>query len=340
VHKLIDKNGNVIYGSFDEPIQFNHEDFKLRNFFGKEVTGLRKKIAFNTFNYIAVTTDEFIAGFATVNLGYANNIFGYIHRYDTGEFFETNRILLPSKISFPGNPDMHDIEYKGRGADYHVRKSHKDGTLDIACLFGDKLAINGRFAYSLRDKPLRVVNPSCGDPRRYTFTEKCPLFNPKNVSVIFNGEELINDKSRVTGIYDWSGGYLNRNTNWFWSAFAGTGNKKQHIGANFAALTNESYYSENAVWVDNHRSRIPRVIYDIDMENPMDSDWKIFSEDGAIDLTFRPRGRRTQRLNAFFVKLDFRQMLGDFSGKITDEKGKPVTLKNVRGISEIHLSHW
>ncbi|HNX57758.1 MAG TPA: DUF2804 domain-containing protein [Spirochaetota bacterium] len=340
MRKLIDNTGKVIYGSFDEPMRFNHEDFKLRNFFGKEIRGIRKRIAFNTFNFISINTDDFIVGLAAVNLGYINNLFGYVHRFESGEFFETNRILLPSKISFPGDPDNYDATFNGRNIYFHIHKSHKEGALDLECSFEGKLSVTGRFAFSLKNKPLRVANPSCGDPYRYTFTEKCPLFAPEDMSVIFKGEELVHNIPDVTGTYDWSGGYLNRNTNWLWSAFAGTDTKGHRVGANFAALTNESYYSENAIWIGSKRTRIPRVIYDIDIDDPTGSDWRIFSEDGKIDLTFRPLGRRGQKLNAFFVKLDFRQMFGNFSGKITGDDGKSVTLKNVRGVSEMHLSHW
>ncbi|HEY1405599.1 MAG TPA: DUF2804 family protein, partial [Spirochaetota bacterium] len=128
--------------------------------------------------------------------------------------------------------------------------------------------------------------------------------------------------------------------NWFWSAFSGSSENGKRLGANFAALTNESYYSENAVWIENNRIRIPRIIYDVDLDDPFGSEWKIFSEDGQVRLRFKPLGKRNQRMNAMLIKLDFQQLFGEFNGTIIDEKGKKITIKGIRGVSEIHLSHW
>ena len=46
MYKLIGENNKVNYGSIDEVIDFNYKDFKLLNFFGKELKGFVKNNAF------------------------------------------------------------------------------------------------------------------------------------------------------------------------------------------------------------------------------------------------------------------------------------------------------
>ncbi|EMI69489.1 DUF2804 domain-containing protein [Leptospira noguchii] len=71
--KIIGTENKVNYGVFDGPVEFNHKEFQLLDFFGKEISGFRKRFAFKKFNYIGIITDEFLIGFAAVSLGYVYN---------------------------------------------------------------------------------------------------------------------------------------------------------------------------------------------------------------------------------------------------------------------------
>jgi len=68
MYKLIGNNNKVNYGCIDEPIEWNYEEFKLLDFFNKEVKGFKKNFAYHQFNYIGITAGEYIVGFATVDL--------------------------------------------------------------------------------------------------------------------------------------------------------------------------------------------------------------------------------------------------------------------------------
>ena len=338
MYKLIGENNKVNYGSVDELLDFNYMDFKLLDFFDKEIKGFKKKFAFHTFNYIGIISENYLIGVAVVNLGYLANIFAFIYDYKKGKIYECITNQLPSKIDFPLNPDEYEIKFSGKNISLKINKSHKKNQLLISGIFDGKLEISAMFNYGLKNKPLRVINPSCGDPHRFTFTEKCSPLSVKQVSIKFEGNDLNIKPQNTTAIYDWSGGYLNRNTNWLWSAFGGQSNKNM-IGANFAALVNESYYPENAFWINNKRTRTSNVIYDINMNNPYE-DWRIFTENGDVDLVFHPFGERSDKRNMFFVKLNFRQFIGEYSGKFKDQKVKIVKFEKIRGLAEIHYSLW
>jgi len=338
MYKLIGENNKVNYGSIDEPIDFNYKDFKLLNFFGKEIRGLKKKFAFHKFNYIGIITDDYLVGFAAVSLSYMHNVFAYLFDYKKGLLFEYNTIGLgdEKKLLFPVNPDEYEIRFKKGKTKLHVSKSHSQGMINIDADFEGKLKVESSIPYNLENnQPLRVLNPS--EPSRWTFTEKCSPLTPESIEVSYEGMEL--KYKKVSILYDWSGGYLRRNTNWYWAAFSGILPGDTKIGANIAALVNESCFNENAFWINGKRTRSYQCIFDFDVSDPY-KPWHIWNEAGTIDLRFVPEGERAENINALFIKTAFRQFVGRFSGILKPENGTPVEFGDVYGFTEYHRAKW
>jgi hypothetical protein len=343
VYKIIGDNNKVNYGCIDEPIEWNFKDFKLLDFFGKEIKGLKKKFAYHKFNYIGVSAGKYMFGFAAVNLGYAYNVFTFLYEQKKGMIFSYDKKspIKGKKFSFPDNPDEYLMEYKTKKDELTVIKSHKDKKLEIRGNFGQKFLFEADFKFSIEDnQPLRVLNPS--QPTRWTYTEKFSPLRPENLAVYFDGQQLDMPKHHAIAIYDWSGGYLRRETNWYWASMGGILEDETAVGANFAALVNETYYSENAFWIDNQRTRVPRLIFDFDNADPY-KPWHIYSEDGLVDLTFTPEDERNDKVNLGPLgKSTFRQFLGEFKGFYSPdgtEKAR-VDVSGIRGFCEIHRAIW
>jgi Domain of unknown function (DUF2804), C-terminal/Domain of unknown function (DUF2804), N-terminal len=339
--KLIGENNKVNYGCIDEGIEWNYQDFILRDFFNKEIKGLKKKLAYHQFNYIGITAGDYIVGFAVVDLGAIKNVFGFLYAKGEGILLESDDKCLGNskKMDFPRNPDEYNIKFDSGKTTIRIEKSHKKGVLNIDCNFKGRLKVKGTFPYSMeKNHPLRVLNPS--DPNRFTFTEKCGPLQPSELELSLDDKALEYDSKTVTAIYDWTGGYLRRETNWYWTAFGAVLPDKTSIGANLAAFVNETYFSENAYWINNKRSRISRVIYDFDTLDPY-KPWHIYDEDGTIDLTFLPEGERNDKINAGpIVKTIFRQFVGTFEGFLKPEGDKKIEFKDVKGFCETHRAIW
>jgi len=338
MYKLIGENNKVNYGSIDEPIDFNYKDFKLLNFFGKEIKGIKKKFAFHKFNYIGIIADEYLVGFAAVSLGYMHNVFAYLFDYKKGVIYEYNAIGLgdEKKLLFGVNPDEYEISFRKGRTKLHITKSHTQGKLIVDADFEGRLKVNAIIPYNLENsKPLRVLNPS--EPSRWTFTEKCSPLVPESIGVSFEGLEL--EYTNVSVLYDWSGGYLRRHTNWYWAAFSGILPDTMQIGANIAALVNESYFNENAFWINGNRTRSHQCIFDFDVSDPY-KPWRIWNEAGTIDIKFNPEGERSENINAVLIKTAFRQFVGKFSGILKPENGNSVEFSDVYGFTEYHRAKW
>ena len=340
MQRLIGERGKVGYGCLDGPVLFNHEDFPLRNRFGRPLGALRRRLALGAFTYLGILGDGFLVGLAAVRLGYAATVFGYLFDFGTGAFWECSVKDLPSRLAFPMDPDEGTVRYEGRGCRLVLDKSHRRETLLLEGGFGGRLEVKARFPCGFPLMPLRVVNPSCGDPLRFTFTEKCAPLRPEELSVRFDGVERVASLAATAAVYDWSGGYFNRHTNWLWAALAGVLPDGTAVGANFAALVNESFYPENAFWMEGRRVRLAQVIFDYDPLEPRREDWRIFTEDGRVELRFRALGERGERTRLPVLQVNSRQFFGEYTGWLRDPEGRSVRLERMRGVAEVHLSMW
>lgn len=341
MHKLIGENNRVNYGCIDQPIEWNYEKFRLLDFFGKEIRGIRKRLVYHQFNYIGMTAGEYIIGFALVDLGYLRNVFAFIYEKGRGVLFESDDKCpgFSKKMSFPRNPDNYTAAFKSRKTSVRIEKSHDKGTFQVECSFKNRLKFNADFPFSIAShQPLRVLNPSV--PTRFTFTEKCAPLVPDSFELFLDGRPLEYDPDKVCAVYDWSGGYLRRETNWYWTALGAVLDNKTSIGANFAAFTNETYFSENAFWINHQRTRAPRVIYDFDASDPYGT-WHIYDEAGSVELFFKPEDERSDKVNGGpFIKMNFRQFVGEFDGMFKPAGGEEISFSRVKGFCEIHRSVW
>ncbi|MBW1989100.1 MAG: DUF2804 domain-containing protein [Deltaproteobacteria bacterium] len=338
---VIQKNGQPHYGLFEGPVDFNHQDFILRNFFGKPVGGLRRRLAFHAFNFLGVRAPGLLAGVAAVDLGYGHLLFAYAHSFSRGTLFSWQaRGPGKGKLSFPKNPDEYTITYEKGKNRLLVEKSHADGRLFAAADLGGRFKLLVSAPYGFENQPLRVLNPS--EPFRWTFTEKAAPVLPEAVEVVVDGEILAADPREASLVVDWSGGFMRRETNWYWAAFSTAGGGTaagQPAGANFAALTNESFYAENAFWTPPGRTRVPRVTFSFDVED-LYKPWRVADEKGLVDLTFTPSAERGEKVNALLIKSFFRQFFGVYRG-VLRPPGKPrVEIHGVEGFAEFHRALW
>lgn len=343
MYKIIGENNKVNYGCIDQPIEWNYKDFKLLNFFNKEVKGLKKKFAYHKFNYIGLNSDTYTFGFAVVDLGYIYNVFAFLYEEGKGVIYSYDKKGIPNKkvLSYSENPDEYIIDYKTGKDKLVVIKSHSNKKLEIKGNFGNKFIFESDFNFSIdENNPLRVLNPSI--PTRWTYTEKCSPLMPNTISVYFDGQKLDMPRSKTVAIYDWSGGYLRRETNWYWASMGGILKNDTTVGANFAALVNEAYYSENAFWIDNQRTRVARVIFDYNLADPY-LPWHIFSEDDLVNITFTPGGERSDKVNLWpVIRTHFQQFVGSFEGYFSpDGKEKSrIQIDGIKGFCELHKALW
>ncbi len=340
---IVDSDGQVCPGCFDEPVNFNYRDYRYRDFFGREKRGWAKRRRFHAFHYLGLVSESWTFGLALIDLGYAKTMFSFLRHREEGQLFfrDWKGPGFSRRLEIPRQPDAHTIRFRGKKGDsITLEKSLEE--LRIDCRLGP-LDLQAEVPYRREThQPLRVLSPS--SPSCWTFTEKAaPLF-PRALSLRLNGKELPLSPRTSPFVYDWSAGYMRRETNWYWASLGGRLEDGRGFGANLAALVNESFYNENAFWVvsaphQKTRRRLSPVIFAMDQDD-LYRPWHLYTEDRTLDLTFTPEGETGQRVNAGPLKTRFRQLFGTFSGTARTAEGESLAVKEIPGFCEYHRALW
>jgi len=335
---IIDKDGNVIIGMINnQEINFNYKDYRLLNFFDKEVHGIKKRFKFHHFNYYALLSENYVLAFAVVDLGYIKNMFLYLYDYSGKFLIKTEKKLLPflKNLDFPINPDTYLIEFKEGNQFLSVKKDFSKKSLIVNANIKE-LNLSFEASYGMDNFPLKTVMPA--GHNGWTFTEKCSNINEiKDIKIIYNSKKL--DFSNSSLIYDWSGGYLKRETNWIWASFSGIAKNNETVGANFAAMVNETYDSENIFWINNKPFKEDIILFNYNKNAPYNP-WEIENKAKTVKIKFFPRDEINDNTNAFLVKNSFVQFIGKFKGYFLDENNNKVEFDNLSGVTEIHKALW
>ena len=330
--QLIDKNGKPSYGYFDGPVtSLAIENFQYFTDMDSPASRLAKYFHFKQFQFISLISKNFVIGVAIADIRYVGTSFCYLYDIQNNELVEETWLrplglgyrLTPSPMTGSASIGNMGIEINDGIWSLSINTKHiiADITLSPA---KDSL-------------PLALCNPT--GYSGWTYTQK---HNALDVS----GQLTVNGKleplENALAGYDFSAGFMRRETSWRWASINGRNNTGT-IGLNLAAGVNETGLNENAFWLNGQRHLLGPVHFDFQrIKNTSDNHlpWHIYSYDGRVDLTFTPKNCRQERLNLLFLKSNFCQYLGHYSGFIIDGDGKKHQLDKVLGLTEDHFARW
>ncbi len=329
--KLIDNSGFPKFGRFDfEFNEINYKDYKYLNPYGKEIFGLRKKLAYKSFQYLGGISEKLILGVAIADLKFINSAFVYI--YDTINkkiIYENFKNLFSFGIDSTNLPGTGSMKFKKRNIKIEMNK-----TLDskLLKLNSKNIKLDLEFIEK-KIEPLRICTKSGVNSWVYVRkTAGCKMVGKIESELgNFNAEDL-----SMFGHNDFSLGYMRKETFWNWSFF-NSKIEENIIGVNLSSSVNETEFSENSIWINGKLFQLPQVSFIYDKLNLM-NEWKIVSSDKSIDLKFIPEGNYKESINAFILGSNFNQLYGKYSGKIKLDIEYKFT--NIYGYAEDHYAKW
>lgn len=173
----------------------------------------------------------------------------------------------------------------------------------------------------------------------WTFTRKAAGHNVTG-QLRWRNRTVDLSQTHARGIHDWSAGFMRRETFWNWTALTTTLPDGRALGLNLSCGVNETSFSENCLWLNGNRHRLPLVNFVYDRQNLM-RPWRIEDEDGRVSLVFHPdRIARKERLNAWVVASNFQQIFGRYTGRLETKTGEIISLEQQPGFAEWHYARW
>lgn len=327
---LIKPDGQPEYGHFDGiPKQLGVEYFDYRNVMDRRIGALGKYFHYKQFQFVSLFTPRYIIGIAVADIRYLSSAFCYLYDRDNNALVEQtwlrplalDKQITPSCYHGKTAISKDKIQFIIEHGRWHIKATSRHLALDV---------LLHPPADSL---PLSVTTPT--GYSGWTYTQK---HNALSVTgrLIIDGEEQ--NLTHALAGYDFSAGYMRRETSWRWASI-NTEIQDTTLGLNLAAGVNETGSCENALWVNGQRQLLVPVHFQFSRQHIVQP-WHIYSENGQIELTFTPLNKRSEKLNFWLLKSNFRQFIGHFSGVITDNDGRQHTLNNVLGLTEDHYAKW
>ncbi|MDY0161959.1 DUF2804 domain-containing protein [Desulfobotulus sp.] len=321
------ETGRVRYGRYTGPCRINLKDFILKTPMGCTLPRSLLPLRYRQFVFFGVSDQDFSAGIALADLKYVQQAFFYA-KPDAGPFWVRTlaRSLFPPS---PMDPESEFPDFSFNHGDFHL--SFLNGTLRACCG-------NAHLEVQLEKEPppLRLCTQT--GYRGWTFTRKAaPITAHGHFRKGHFHRELLPFSCRV--LTDRTCGLLRRETFWNWAAAASLLPDGRNFGMNLAWGVNETGFTENRIWLDDHPVDLGPVFFHVP-ENRSQDLWHIHNEDKSINLHFHPLGTLSQRFNAGLMATDFVQNTGRFTGRIHLPSLPALELSATPGWTEDHYVRW
>lgn len=269
--------------------------------------------------------DSFIVSMAIVDAGYISTAFIYFYSMDTGKFHE-EKAVLPFGFASDFSPSLY-TDWKLTAAPKQWLISPTKKGL-FFCYEGVRLFAN--FTINFEQEGLNTIAPVRGGLFNYTY---------KNVALSSEGQFVFDGnrymaKNKNAAI-DFTLGYPPSHTFWNWACLSGETDNGMLLGINLVGDFNNGL--ENCLWLDSKPIPLGQAVFSY--EKPIDKNkLKLHTEDNILDITFEPIGARSENLDLLFIKSQFTQPFGIFSGTL--KQGETEHFIKGKGVVEEHFAVW
>lgn len=332
---IIDANGKPVFGQFDTiPRELNIERFDYRTSMDNPSNRWQQYFHYKQFQFVSLVTANYVIGVAIADIRYLGSAFCYVYNISDDSLEEQSwlRPLSVGKLT-TASPYQGLTHIANRRIQFTINKGVWQVDINTE-------QVKAKLQLTSRDESQPLSMTTQTGYSGWTYTQK---HNALSVSgeLTINGGDV--DLTHALAGYDFSAGYMRRETSWRWASINTHLIDQQAtlypLGLNLAAGVNETGTCENALWVQGVKHPLPAVYFEFDRDDTAQP-WQIHTEDRRIDLTFTPINNRSEKLNFILLKSNFRQFIGYFSGSIEDNDGVVHRLDQVLGLTEDHFARW
>lgn len=334
--KLIE-DGKPQYGLFEEGVAcVNYRDHQPYSVMDRRRGSLTKRFAPNQFQFVGMLSESLVLGLAIVDLKLVSNAFFYLYEPETDRLREWSFLQpLARKTTIPDTPNAGESSFSKGRAQFQIQCSGARRTLKVR--IGSELSLDAVIETPDTLKPLCVCTRAGYDG--WVFTQKAAGLSVVSGQLRWQERRFDLVEEKLHALYDWTAGFMRRDTFWNWSSISGVLADGRRLGVNLAAGVNETGFTENGFWLDGDFTKVDTVAFEFDRLNPL-KPWRVTSFDGRIDLRFQPLGLRKECLNLILMASNFKQLFGYYEGELRTVSGETITVHKQMGFAEDHFARW
>ncbi|MDP2715056.1 DUF2804 domain-containing protein [Rheinheimera sp.] len=330
-NNLLGTDGLPRFGYFASPVtRLNLAQFTYYNVMDRPASALAKYLHYKQFQFVSISHADWQIGVAIADIRYAASAFCYFYQRSTQQLDEIS-LLKPFSlgVQMSNTPVAGSARINGK---QHICLTPKGYNWQLT-LQGELLSGNLMLHGGENAQPIALCTPT--GYNGWTYTQK---HNALALSGELHYRGTALDLSTALAGYDFSAGYMRRETSWRWGSISAT-LPQGRFGLNLANGVNETGATENCLWLDGRLQLLPPVSIGLNRQQPTQP-WQFSSTDQQVCLQFTPQQCRRERLNLGILASNFRQYCGFFSGSILLQNGEKLILDQVPGLAEDHFARW
>ncbi|SEU37437.1 DUF2804 domain-containing protein [Stigmatella erecta] len=297
------------------------------------------------WNYLFAATQEVAALFAVVDLGYGANAFAVaVDLKEKRPLCDVSFLGLPRALASVGDrPGAGlDVSFRTLGGRLAAWRGEDDERYQVEVDIHrartpgfQPFRWRGELVVAGGPPALTVIAPVKNDGLVNVTQKRGGLLALGSLEV--GGRQFRLDGG--VGGLDYTQGYLARHTAWRWAFGAGRLADGTPVGFNFVEGFNEDPQSnENAFWVGDRLYPLARARFTYERKDLLEP-WRVTTEDGAVDLHFKPIHVHREDKSLRLLVSRFAQPVGLFEGTVR-AGGQTYTLSSVPGVTEDQDMLW
>lgn len=293
------------------------------------------------WNYWCITTARHLFSVTLSDLDYMGLAFVYALEFATGRFAELTVMRPFGQGCHLPDTVLGSFSFRHPHLDLSCEESPGRTRLRVSSnrFGGERLEADLNVERPPGHETLNVVVPWSASRFQFTSKQQCLLA----AGEIHWGRETIRvDAGEGFACLDFGRGIWPYSCEWNWGAFSALQPDGRTVGVNLGGRwTDGTGFTENGIVVDGRLSKLSEPVafqYDsVDFKRP----WQVRTPDsGRIDLTFVPFFERVAKTDLLLLRSEVHQLIGRFSGTVTDDSGERIAIHDAVGWAEEHQARW
>jgi hypothetical protein len=336
--QLIAANGQPSFGIFDQSVaDLNWPHLRHLNVMDQPRSYRAAQADFRQFQFVAIQGADWILGVAIAKVRYVNTAFAYL--YQRQQPCKVEEWLHPGSVgcALSPSPTLGCSRFGWRAA-----KIQLDLTSDGLRMQLNTAQLQADIDIKRENQaPIALCNPT--GYQGLTYTEK-NLALPVSGQLVDKTRQQAFDLTKALGGYDYSAGFMRRETSWRWACLQGVTADGRRLAINLAAGVNETGLTENALWLDGERHLLSPAQFRFQRASasttPGSVTWQLTTLAGELELEFQSEFCRSERKNFAVLASNFRQYVGIYQGRLRLASGEWVAIAPQLGLAEDHYAKW
>ena len=292
------------------------------------------------WDYYGITTPNCYFSATLAHIGYVGMVFAYVIDLTTGEYVEETLMTpLGRGVSLPRNSTEGESTFDNGKVRLSFWAEPEARRLSVQWpgFGGGDLAIEAALSLPPEHESTTIVIPI--GRKRFYYNRKVNCM-PAKGWVERDGARTELQPAQSLGNMDWGRGVWEYRSFWVWASASGFLGDGRTVGLNLGfGFGDTSAATENALVLNGRVHKLGQVNFSYDANDFM-RPWRMVSDDGRLDLEFRPFVDRAARSNLLLVFSEVHQLFGRYHGTVQADDGESIQTDGLVGFAEEHHARW